>query len=342
MERQMRAVALLVLWLGCGACVPSQPSDTRETALISLGRQIFHDTSLSSDRAVSCASCHQPNRAFSDGRAVAVGAHGRQGTRNAPSLIDVRLMSTFFWDGRASDLEDVVLQPFTSSVEMGLQDSNELVRRILENGEYREPTRQAFDGKPITASGVGTALAAYLRSIPLGTTRYERYAVAQTTNALDSDERAGLALFLGKAECGDCHQVSGTPAPFSDNRAHHAGIGFDKIAGKVTSMVARLEAEDRDDRPLGQLILEDQQIAELGRFAATRNPNDLGAFRTPSLRNVALTAPYMHDGSVPTLPAAVEREIYYRGLANGRPIALTVVEQKQLLAFLQSLTSIPE
>ena len=333
------AILLAAVIVGGAGCAAPQSSEERQNSLILLGQQLFHDRGLSVDGTISCASCHQPNRAFSDDRSVALGAHGRVGTRNAPSLLDVQVMSTFFWDGRATKLEDVVLQPFTNRVEMGLRNSKELVRLVQQKDAYQELMRQAFGDRTVTESKMKAALSAYLRALPIGRTRYERHMVTPGANLLNHDERAGLDLFIGKAECNACHQISSTPPSFADNRFHHTGIGFDKVAGNITGMVDKLTTLEQQGLPLGQLILENPQIAELGRFATTRVPSDLGAFRTPSLRNVARTAPYMHDGSVNTLELAVERELYYRGLARGRPISLTVDEQRQLIAFLSTLNT---
>ncbi len=300
---------------------------------------LFHDASLSIDGHLSCASCHQPARHFTDNRPTSVGANGAVGTRNAPSLLDLPVMSTFFWDGRESRLEDVVLQPFTNSVEMGLQDHHALVGRVSGKAEYRESVKKAFGRDTINAEQIAKALTAYLKALPAEPTRYDLYVQSNGAKGLNDGEIKGLALFKGKAGCVDCHRLDGAPAAFTDNLFHHTGIGFEKVAGNITEMVRRLDRLEQEGQPLGKAILTDADVAELGRFAITRRPSDLGAFRTPSIRNVALTAPYMHDGSVPSLEEAVEREIYYRSLARGRPISLTVEEQSQLVAFLKALNT---
>lgn len=329
-------LAAAMAFAGCSA----QPAaEERDRALTSLGKEIFHDATLSVDGSVSCASCHQPSRQFTDGRVTSIGAHGAIGTRNAPSLLDVPLVSTFFWDGRDTRLSDVVLQPFTNTVEMGLPDHDALMKLIAGKPEYQRLVKNAFGDGTASTDRIAHALVAYLQALPVSSTRFDLYTQSNDATGLSDDEIAGLALFKGKAACADCHSLGGSPATLTDNGFHHAGISFDSVAGTITDMVGRLDAIEQQAHPVGQAILTDADIAGLGRFAITRKPGDLGAFRTPSLRNVTLTAPYMHDGSVATLEQAVEREIYYRSLALGRPISLTVEEQSQLVAFLSALNA---
>jgi cytochrome c peroxidase len=144
----------------------------------------------------------------------------------------------------------------------------------------------------------------------------------------------GLSLFRGKARCAHCHLTEGADAPLTDGQFHHLGISDEGIAGRTDALLAKLA---KLSMPLGDAVLSEADLAGLGRFAVSRLPKDMAAFRTPSLRNVALTAPYMHDGSVPTLEAAVDQEIYYGSLNQGRPISLTAEERRQLIAFLKAL-----
>lgn len=312
------------------------PGYSRSDA-ISLGRALFFDRTLSADGRVSCADCHDPHRSFSDARDVSVGIHGYRGTRNAPDLRDALRYTSLFWDGREHALETVVLQPFTNTREMGLADLAALEQRVNAQPRYRRWTGVGHVPGRLDAQMIAHGLVQYLRSLPLPPTRYDRSLA--DPSVLDDDERAGLTLFAGKAACAECHLLTGTPALLTDQRFHHAGIGFEQVAGNVVAMLARMDAARTAQRSLGDLILAEQDIAGLGRFAITQRPVDLGAFRTPSLRNVARTAPYMHDGSVATLEQAVEREIYYRSLGQGRAVNLTVTEQRQLTAFLHALST---
>lgn len=332
---------VLFLAMALMACEQQAARNNRESAMVALGHRLFDDKRLSADGSLSCASCHIASRHFTDERPVSVGIHGAKGTRNAPSLQDVRLMSTFFWDGRDARLEDVVLQPFTNPVEMGLADRTTLMKKLSEDAGYRPLLKSAYGDEAVDADRITTALSAYLRSLPLKPTLYDRHLASKGDVPLSDDQAAGLVLFRGKAACAECHHPTGTPATFTDNRFHHTGIGFEQVAGNIAAMLQRLDRLQKQRKPIGEAILSDVEIAELGRFAVTRRPTDLGAFRTPSLRDVASTAPYMHDGSITTLPEAIEREIYYRSLARGRPITLTVDEQRQLLAFLETLSTAP-
>jgi cytochrome c peroxidase len=332
-------MALAWLLTALTACAPAADDNAGADARIALGQRLFEDPQLSADGRLSCAGCHASALRFTDGRPVSIGVGGAQGTRNAPSVNDVGLMTSFFWDGRETRLEDVVLQPFTNPVEMGLADRAALIARVSQGREYRRLLASAYGDDRVEAGRLVAALSAYLRSLPLTPTRYDLHRASEPGAALSADEAAGLALFAGKAGCADCHRLEGAPAALTDNRFHHTGVGFEQVAGNVAAMLQQLDELQRQRKPIGEAVLASPQIAQLGRFAATRRSADLGAFRTPSLRDVASTAPYMHDGSIASLAEAVEREIYYRSLARGRPISLTVEEQRQLLAFLQTLST---
>lgn len=320
---------------GLAGCERPPPTSSApgDTAAIALGRELFFDQSLSADGTVSCAHCHVASKSFTDGRDVSVGVSGRPGTRNAPDLSDAVGYSTLFWDGRESELKVVALQAFTNPQEMGLADVDALVEQVNAQARYAP----FANGHPLDQATIAEGLTQYLRSLPRQPTRYDRS--IEQPSLLNADERSGLALFTGKAACAECHLLAGNPAALTDQKYHHAGVGFEQIAGDVTALLGRLEQSARAGQPLGELVLSEREIAELGRFAVTRRPPDLGAFRTPSLRNVARTAPYMHDGSVATLDKAVEREIYYRSLGRGRAVNLTVTEQRQLTAFLRALST---
>lgn len=332
---RMIAVALLAVmfFLGC-----SRETATTEADRIALGRRIFHDTSLSADGRISCASCHIAERLFSDGRTVSIGVHGRPGTRNAPSVLDLQGASHLFWDGRESQLDRAVLQPFTNPVEMGLRDLDQLVEKLRDDPAYDAPgIRDHGSPHADDTLWIATALHAYLRTLRSPASRFQRHLEGGNVDPLSSDELQGLALFRGKAECAGCHRLEGARPSLTDQNFHHTGVGFEQVAGGVAPLTGQLER--LSERKLAERILSDRAVAELGRFAVTRRPQDLGAFRTPSLYNVAETAPYMHDGSIATLQEAVEREIYYRSLARGRPISLTVEEQRQIVAFLHTLSA---
>lgn len=329
---------LLAASLLPAGCSPSR--EKSERAQIALGAVLFNDTTLSADGRTSCASCHRADRAYTDGESVSTGTGGRKGTRNAPSLLDSRFMSRFFWDGRSETLEATVVQPLTNSAEMGLPDERAVLARIASNARYSPLIKAVSPEREPDMDTLAAALSAYIRSLPAPSTRYEKYAISEGPSAyMTEDEVEGLRLFSGKAGCSDCHKLAALPPTTSDNRFHHAGIGFNQVAGNVAALLDALAQQKKNGKTLGESILSDVKFAELGRFAITQKPQDLGAFRTPSLRTVALTAPYMHDGSIADLASAVEHEVYYRNLARDKPISLTAEEKHKLVLFLTALSS---
>ena len=184
---------------------------------------------------------------------------------------------------------------------------------------------------------VGLALAAYVRTLNAGNTPVDRYLYGGDKDALNPAQRRGLELFRGNAQCSTCHTIGEREALFTDHGYHSHSIGFAGIVEKLPKLTEKLAKSNSEER--GQLVIADPDIAALGRFVVTLDPQDIGRFKTPSLRNVALTAPYMHDGSIATLDAAVTHEVYYRGRQMGRPLILTPSEKQDLIDFLQALTS---
>jgi cytochrome c peroxidase len=317
--------------------IPRDNSQTPEK--VALGHSLFGDKRLSVDGTVSCSTCHQPERAFTDGRTVAQGAGQRAGTRNTPTLLNSAYLTSLFWDGRRGSLEEQAADPLINPVEHGLKDHSELLATVKADAAYAAGFRAAFGTAPeaIAIEHVVKALAAFERMLVLGDSPFDRYRYGGEPSALSAAQVRGLGLFTDRARCTACHTIGTESALFTDQEFHTLGIGQARVQPHLaerTTHFVRLSPAER-----GQSILSDPEVAELGRFAVTLKPGDIGRFRTPSLRNVALTAPYMHDGSVPTLAEAVERELYYRGLEAGRPLVLTPQEKADLVAFLQSLTS---
>jgi cytochrome c peroxidase len=325
------------------AAAPFAPAIATEQALAqkALGERIFKDASLSADGTVSCASCHQPDRAFSDSRRVAVGIRQQSGTRNTPSLATIgRSPSpTYFWDGRRSSLETVVLDPFINPVEMGLPDHESLLLRIQRNPSYQAQFGAAFPGRGINVNvrEIALVLSAYIRSIDVGDSAFDRYASGKDKNALSAQAQRGFALFKGKARCAECHLTTGSPASLTDHGFHRTGIGMSSVESELPRLTTDVINRSLGDAALGNRIATHEEEAQLGRFNVTHNVEDIGLFRTPSLRGVSKTSPYMHDGSIETLPKALEMEIYYRGLTSGHPLGLTAEEKGDLLEFLKQL-----
>ncbi len=324
--------------LGLPTLTANVGSNVRTGQVIQLGRRLFFDKNLSADGSVSCADCHQPAKAFSDGRRLAQGIHGLTGTRNTPSLFNAAYLQSLFWDGRRTTLEEQVLDPFINPIEHGLSNHQELISRIRRDKDYRDAFSTAYKLSPDDTGKkyVARAIAAYVRTLLAGDSPFDRYLYGGDRQALTPDAVLGLELFRGRARCVECHIVGEKDALFSDGKFHSLGIGFGRIQARLPEFAARVVAQTQ---PLGHTVLRDPELAELGRFLVTHDPHDIGKFKTPSLRNVALTAPYMHDGSVATLEAAIDRETYYRGLTANRPVVITAKEKAELIEFLRSLTS---
>jgi cytochrome c peroxidase len=268
-----------------------------------LGKRLFHEKELSEDRTLSCASCHDPERSFTDNRPVAEGVRAQRGERNTPSIVNRALGKHQFWDGRAKTLELQALGPIANPLEMNLSVA-EAVTRLKKVPGYTTEFQKAFGGG-ITPARIAEALAHYERTVYSVESPFDRF-LDGDGKALSVSARKGLELFGGKAKCGECH----AGINFTDENFHTVGVGG---------------------------------VKQLGRAAVTKQNKDRGGFKTPGLREVARTAPYMHDGSLATLADVIEW--YDRGGdphpnkdKRIHPLNLTVEEKKALVAFLESLT----
>ncbi len=317
-------------------CMTSQAWALSPKAVRDIGEHLFFDKSLSRAGDVSCSSCHDPAHAFSDGKPVAVGTNQQRGTRNTPSLLALT-QGPFFWDGRVEKLEGVVLQPFTNPAEMGLRDQAELLAKLRQSPAFKSAQAYFAGTDDSQLNAVAQALTGYVRSLPMAPTSYDRF-VAGNDDALDTTAKRGLDVFRGAGGCADCHRLDGNPPSLTDEGFHSALVSAELASILPTTASALMREAPSRDR-LNFQIESDRAVSELGRFVVSHNPKDIGSFRTPSLRQVAHTAPYMHDGSVATLREAVDQEIYYRGLQNNRPNQLTEDDRQALVAFLESLSS---
>lgn len=324
-------------WLGLPPLTIATENSQSTSAPARLGEAIFFDKRLSANGQVSCATCHRPELAFTDGLRTAVGVLGTTTTRNTPSLINVAFVTDLFWDGRSSSLEHQALQPLVAPAEHGLVSLEAALKVLRSVDEYSELSKAAFDKASweLAPEDLGAALAAFQRTLVLGGSPFDHFFFGGDKGAIDDQAKRGFELFVGAAGCGACHSVSKGSALFTDNQFH--SIGFRGDAAAVASAIVKLKGLPSDK--VGHLLLVDEEVATLGRFVATRQLEDIGKFRTPSLRNVALTAPYMHDGRLNTLEEAVEYELYHRGLRGNAPIILTPQERADLVAFLKTLTS---
>jgi cytochrome c peroxidase len=313
-----------------------------EADMAKLGARLFADKRLSIDGQVSCASCHRADHAFADTSMRSKGRAGREGTRNAPSLFNVAYFRPLFWDGRVADLASQARAPFTNPVEHALPDESTLLRIVQEDENYAAAFKRIFDAQPgeLRIDMITRALVAFEHTLLAGDSPFDRYTYSDDSSALSAAAARGLKLFKGRAGCTACHLIGRDSSLLTDQQFH---LGARGIASTVTrnlpALTNRVVTAKRDSsRALERLIATDPEIAALGRYAATLAPADIGNFKTPSLRNVANTAPYMHDGSVATLSEAVDLELYSRGSVT-RPIVLTRAEKQDLLEFLAALSS---
>ena len=312
-------------------------------ALVQLGRELFSDRRLSLDGTMSCASCHMSERNFTDAYPTAHGLRGQVLTRRTPSLMNVRYATSLFWDGRATDLESQVRLPLLSAAEHGLPDEQSIGAIVRADSGYASAFEHLFGigRQVISVREVAVALAAYERTLLAGNSPFDRYLYGGDRKAISGSAERGLALFRGRAQCGTCHMIGLTSALLADSAFHPSAVRLKDSTlarlGELATRVANLRNSGKLNE-LNALVTTDRDVAALGRFIVTLNPNDIGQFKTPSLRNVALNSPYMHNGSVAKLSDAIDLELYSRSARNF-PLVLTEDERADLLAFLESLTS---
>ncbi len=310
-------------------------------AKIELGRKLFFDGRLSADGRVSCASCHDPKLAFTDGRAVAEGIAGRRGARNSPTLLNAMFNAGQFWDGRANTLEDQAVQPLVNPLEMGNVSYDEVVDRLRATAEYRAEFLSVF-GSEARIELIGKAIAAFERTLISGDSPFDRFN-AGDQSAISESAKRGFALFRGKGRCSRCHTFSDATPFFTDFNYHNTGVAANHPNFDRLSKQAYAGAGTGNAKKVIDALAKQEGGQELGRVLVTYQVFDIGSYRTPSLRNVALTAPYFHDGSAKTLADVIR--FYNEG---GRPninrewdldaLGLNESEQRDLVAFLESLT----
>jgi cytochrome c peroxidase len=300
--------------------VPADNPPTAET--VSLGRRLYYDPALSADNTVSCASCHAAQTGFTDTRPVSVGVGGKKGTRHSPTVINSAYNYLQFWDGRAPSLEEQAKGPMINPVEMATTHAD-VVKRLQADPKYIAWFKEAWGTDGITIDLVVKSIASFERTVLSGNSPFDRFYYGHDKKALSASAQRGFKLFVDpkKGNCAVCHTIGKEYALFTDNQFHNLGIGADTRGNMV----------------------------DVGRFEQTKNEADWGAFKTPTLRNIAQRAPYMHDGTFPTLKDALG---HYIGGGNLNPHLdkqihaldfLTFDERDDMLAFLESLTApLPE
>jgi cytochrome c peroxidase len=312
-----------------------------ERPKIELGRKLFSDKRLSADGTVSCETCHKEELGFTDGRSVAEGIKGRTGTRNSMSLFNVIFNPSQFWDGRSDTLEEQAIQPLINPLEMGNASHDQVVRRLRSIDEYYRDFEQVFGGE-ITAVRIGMALAAFERTLLSADSPFDRF-FAGDASAISDSARRGFAVFRGRGRCSRCHSFNEQRPFFTDFMYHNTGVAANHPAFETLARSAAAATESDQAKELIDRMAKVDGGQELGRVLSSYLLFDIGAYRTPSLRNIAITSPYFHDGSAKTLADVVR---FYNG--GGRtnpnleeelhPLGLTDEEQRDLVTFLESLT----
>ena len=302
--------------LGLDAVIPIPPENPLTAEKAALGGQLFFDKRLSRDGTVACASCHRPERAFTDGRRVAVGIDGRRGSRNTPTIFNRVYGSSHLWDGQAASLEAQPLEAIHNPREMDLGEE-ELEGRLGRVEKYREQFETVFGEAP-TAQTAAMAIATFVRTLLSGNSAFDRFEHGDA-RALTTPARRGLELFRNKGRCVTCHREP----LFSDHQFHNTGVSWLEARSLASGVPAGLDHR--------------------GRYEVTGLDQDTGAFKTPSLRDIERTAPYMHSGILDTLEQVIE--FYDRGGQPNpyldesiKPLNLTSRDKVDLVAFLRSLT----
>jgi len=337
---------LLIATAVHGAPLGLPPINAAPAAEAALGRALFFERRLSVNGTLSCAMCHLPEQGFTANEVrTSVGMEGVSLRRNAPTLLNVAYVRHLFVDGRAGSLEEQALLPMLHPDEMANPSLAAMMARLARWPEYRPLFRRAFGSPRPSAQRIARALAAYQRTLLAGDTRFDRWRYGGQADALAVQERRGFELFVNQG-CVACHLIGASDALFTDHEFHNVGVQARGDAARASDvrveLVPGLSAvlSPEDVRRVGVA-----DAADLGRFETTRRREDLRAFRTPSLRNVALTAPYMHDGSFDTLEQVLDHYIGGGTPSDPaqdpriRPLAISREDRDAIVAFLRSLTA---
>jgi cytochrome c peroxidase len=294
--------------------IPADNPPTEDT--IALGRRLYYDPTISVDGTISCASCHAPQFAFSDHRPVSEGVGKKLGTRHAPTVINSAYSSLQFWDGRAASLEEQAVGPMANPVEMA-HTLEGVVKRLQADANYPALFKKAWGTDQITIDTVAKSIASFERTVIAGDSDFDRFFYGHDSQAMSSEAQRGLKIFVDpkKGNCAVCHTIDKGYALFTDNKFHNLGVGADTRGN----------------------------LNDVGRYAVTKKDEDMGSFKTPTLRNLTNRGPYMHDGSFPTVKDTLA---HYIGGGNWNAHldkeihsldVLTFDERDDLLQFLNAL-----
>ena len=325
--------------------VPIPDDNPVSATKIALGRKLFFDRRLSLNNTFSCAMCHIPEQGFSSNEmATAVGIEGRSVRRNSPTIYNVAYATKLFHDARENTLEQQVWGPLLAQNEMGNPSVGYVIAKIKALSDYQGLFAQSFNSE-VNMLTLGQALASYQRSLVSANSAFDRWYFGKQSDAVNESVKRGFALFNGKGGCSSCHTIEKPFALFTDNQVHNTGIGYREsmqiAPDKQSIQVAPGVFIHVDSKNIS--AVSEQKASDLGRYEITQDPQDRWKYKTPSLRNIALTAPYMHNGSLTTLTEVIQ---FYNqgGVSNEtldpliKPLNLTATEKGDLLAFLLALT----
>ncbi len=296
------------------------PPDNPPTAeTVALGRKLYYEKGLSVDNSIACASCHDPEAGFADPNQFSEGVGGKFGGRQAPPVMNAAYFTTQFWDGRAASLEEQAGGPVENPIEMAFTHEG-VVERLSEDPVYTELFKEAWGEGPIAFEMVAKSIASFERTVLVGNSPFDRYMFGGDKEAMSEDAIRGLDVFTDpeKGNCEVCHEINEEEgyALFTDNKFHNLGVGAEL----------------------------DGSMADIGRFEVSQVETDKGAFKTPHLRNIADSAPYMHDGHLKTLKEVVD---FYVGAGNSNDFRdeeiheldhLSAQERADLIAFMEALS----
>lgn len=307
----MKKYIILIITCAAAVCLQARFLNDEPTNKAELGKLLFFDSILSRNNTISCASCHKPAFAFADTSAVSTGIGGAKGTRNSPSAMNVRLQRAFFWDGRANSLEEQALAPIENSVEMNLP-LDEALQRLQQSETYNAYFKKIFSSAP-SRENLAQAIAAFERTLETSDSPFDEWKFSDNPTAVSDAVKRGFALFNTKGKCSQCH----FGADFTSNEFRNIGL---------------FNGKDLNDS---------------GRAVITKKKEDIGKFKIGSLRNVAVTAPYMHNGMFKTLEEVIQfydnpRKVVPNAKNTDslllKPLGLTAREKSDIKAFLEALT----
>jgi cytochrome c peroxidase len=320
---------------------------------VALGDKLFNDKRFSATGEVSCATCHDPAKAMTDSpRKTSEGINALTGTRNAPTVLNAAYNKTQFWDGRSPSLEDQAQHPFLNPVEMALPSHDPILEIVNRDPGYVAAFTAAFrvDAGAITMDHVTKAIAAFERTQVGGDSPWDRWYFGGEEDAISAAAKRGFQVFLTDGRCISCHTIEQDHALFTDHLFHNIGVGINAIQPRVPELARAFLKAKAEGADVDVTVLSNPDVSHLGRFAVDEQLSSMGTFKTSTLRNIELTAPYMHDGSIETLRDVV---VHYNNggatnegdpinpfLSGGiRPLDLTDEQIDDLVAFMEALTS---